>query len=104
MIEPFNKLTPAQAELLALLAEEAGEVVQAIGKILRHGYNSYHPEGGESNRQALQRELGDVQAAINLLIDNDDLKIEPIRKHCVNKLNKVTQYLHHYVNVSKDGK
>jgi hypothetical protein len=37
----FNQLTDAEAERLALLAEECGEVVQVIGKILRHGYESY---------------------------------------------------------------
>jgi hypothetical protein len=41
----FNGLTPAEAERLALLAEECGEVIQAIGKVLRHGYESRHPYG-----------------------------------------------------------
>lgn len=52
----FNQLTPAEAERLALLAEECGEVIQAIGKILRHGYESRHPDGGPTNREALERE------------------------------------------------
>lgn len=33
----FNNLTPGEAERLAMLAEECGEVIQAVGKILRHG-------------------------------------------------------------------
>ena len=36
-VTPFNGLTPAEAERLALLMEECGEVVQIIGKVLRHG-------------------------------------------------------------------
>lgn len=61
----FNQLTPAQAEVLALLAEEAGELIQAIGKILRHGLESTHPAnpGGPTNADALVRELGDVHHA-----------------------------------------
>lgn len=43
----FNQLTPA---------EECGEVIFAIGKILRHGYKSYHPEGSTDNREDLRRE------------------------------------------------
>ncbi len=39
----FNGLTDAQAERLALLLEELGEAQQAIGKILRHGYESMSP-------------------------------------------------------------
>lgn len=34
----FNGLSPAEVERLALLAEECGEVIQTVGKILRHGY------------------------------------------------------------------
>src|SRR5579872_899269 len=37
------RLTPAQIERLALLAEECGEVMQAVSKILRHGYESRNP-------------------------------------------------------------
>lgn len=68
----FNGLSPAQAERLAILMEECGEVVQIIGKILRHGYDSCSPFGHnmETNRQALIRELFDVKAAA-LLIDVD---------------------------------
>lgn len=68
----FNELTPAQAERLAILMEECGEVVQIIGKILRHGYDSCSPFGAnpETNRQALVRELFDIKAAA-LLIDID---------------------------------
>lgn len=42
-IQHFNGLTPAEAERLALLSEELGEAQQAIGKILRHGYDSSNP-------------------------------------------------------------
>ena len=68
----FNELTPAQAERLAILMEECGEVVQIIGKILRHGYDSCSPFGAsqETNRQALVRELFDIKAAA-MLIDID---------------------------------
>jgi NTP pyrophosphatase (non-canonical NTP hydrolase) len=62
----FNQLPPAQAEALALLAEECAEVIQAIGKILRHGLWSEHPESGISNYNTLQREIGDVLAALRI--------------------------------------
>jgi hypothetical protein len=61
----FNGLSPAEAERLALLLEELGEAQQVIGKILRHGYESHHPENpDDSNRALLEGELGDVMAAI----------------------------------------
>ena len=59
----FNGLTPAQAERLAMLAEECGEVIQIVGKILRHGYANYHPDKPHvSNRELLGRELTDLLA------------------------------------------
>lgn len=63
MSEHFNKLTPAQAERLAMLIEEAGEVIQAAGKILRHGYSNYHPDTPHiTNRETLLREVTDFIA------------------------------------------
>jgi NTP pyrophosphatase (non-canonical NTP hydrolase) len=59
----FNNLTPAQAERLAMLAEECGEVIQVVGKILRHGYDSYHPANPSvTNRMLLGQELTDLYA------------------------------------------
>ena len=57
----FNGLTPAETERLAMLAEECAEVIQIVGKILRHGYESHHPDTPDvSNRFLLRRELLDV--------------------------------------------
>lgn len=94
----FNELTAAQAERLALLAEECGECVQAIGKILRHGYESCHPNATNhefDNRYELQKELGDVVAAMKLLIDAGDLDEEQIIERSQDKLETVVKYLHH---------
>ena len=62
----FNQLTPAQAERLAMLAEEAAETIQIVGKILRHGLDSYHPDRPElgSNLDMLNRELTDFAAVV----------------------------------------
>ena len=68
MSEPFNKLTPAQAERLAMLAEECAEVILIIGKILRHGYDSHHPETPTiTNRDILHEELLDVTAVASAM-------------------------------------
>lgn len=92
---PFNQLTNAQAERLALLSEELGEAQQAIGKILRHGYESRHPCGGPTNREDLQAELGDVKAAILLLTRSVDLSSPEILSATLRKMDRVGQYMHH---------
>lgn len=61
MTEHFNKLTPAEAERLAMLAEECGEVIQIVCKILRHGMHYTHPVSGKTNARLLSEELCDVQ-------------------------------------------
>lgn len=97
MAKHFSRLTPAEAERLALLAEECGECIQAIGKILRHGYGSTHPDepSGPDNRMRLQREMGDVRAAMIMLCDAGDTDKADIHARADWKLIKVLRYMHH---------
>lgn len=66
----------SELERLALLAEECGEVQVAIGKILRHGWESVDPTCADSptNRQFLETELGDVMYAMQLMGDAGDIR------------------------------
>lgn len=92
----FNELSPSQAEVLALLAEECGEVIQVIGKILRHGLHSRHPNGGPDNKELLTKELGDIRAAIWLCDSYGCVGHEGrIADAAEIKLSKVEKYLHH---------
>ena len=94
-MEHFNRLTPAEAERLALFAEELGEAIQVIGKILRHGYESRHPDGGITNREWLEKECGDVRHAMIRLCDAGDLRKTRIHTFAERKEQSVSQYLHH---------
>lgn len=95
----FNELTPSQAELLAMLSEEAGEVVQAVGKILRHGFESTHPDGGPTNRESLERELGDLRAIVEQLAASGDLtelemyRAETRKQH---RISRGEAFMHHH--------
>jgi NTP pyrophosphatase (non-canonical NTP hydrolase) len=64
----FNKLTPAEQERLAHLAEEASEVAVIANKIIRHGWttidNSVTPSVVYRNRDLLRHEICDVLGAI----------------------------------------
>lgn len=96
-MEHFNKLTPAEAERLALLAEEAAEVIQVVGKILRHGYESYHPADpcGPSNRQLLEKEMGDLDCAMCRLYRRGDVSAKTSALWSSRKEEAVKQYMHH---------
>ncbi len=91
---PF--LSPAEHERLAVLAEEMGEAIQVIGKILRHGYESYHPLAkSPTNREMLEKELGDVQIAVGMLVAAGDLKEKNIEKQMDLKCEKIAKHLHY---------
>lgn len=98
----FNKLTEAQAERLALLSEECGEVVQAIAKILRHGMDSVNPllavpddENPVTNQMSLEKELGHVICAMQKLRHAGDLSESEIDRHADEKAGKIKRWLHH---------
>ena len=95
MSEHFNNLTPAEQERLALLAEECAEVIQIVGKILRHGYESAHPNGGPSNRHLLEEEIAHVEVAAQLMVKAFDIDPLNIDAHEQAKLRKVGTCLHH---------
>lgn len=93
MPQHFNQLTPAEAERLAMLAEEAGEIVQVVGKILRHGLDSYHPnDPATTNRMLLTEEINDLYAVVGLLADAGDIPdCMALDEHIAKKL----RYAHH---------
>ena len=97
MDKHFNALSPAELERLALLGEEMCEAGQIIGKILRHGYESYDPtdENAVVNRALLQKELGHVKAAIRLMSRAEDIDLREVEWHQTHKLESVKQWLHH---------
>ena len=94
-----NGLSPAEAERLAILLEEMGEAQQAIGKILRHGYESFDPflppPAGDTNRASLEREIGDVLVAIDFMIEAADIEEFLIEDRKRVKRHKIRDYLHH---------
>ena len=53
--------------LLVCLAEECGEVVQAVGKALRFGLEDSRPEAMATNAQDISREINDLIAVVELL-------------------------------------
>lgn len=91
---PFNQLTNAEAERLACLIEECGEVIQAATKVLRHGYESNY-DNGEINRYALEREIGDLQCVVRVMLDAHDIDEEAVAYAQLEKLPRLKKYTHH---------
>lgn len=94
MQDHFNGLTPAEAERLAMLAEEAAKVVQVVGKILRHGYASYHPDNPSlTNRVLLMNELADFNAVQLLMEGSGD--VFRTGDEIENAMTRKLTYTHH---------
>jgi len=96
-MEPyFNKLTPAEAERLALLIEECGEVIQAATKVLRHGYASWHPDAmQQDNRSELAKEIGHAMNAVEMLVNEGDIDQATTNVAWNRKKSTIAQWLHH---------
>ena len=56
-------------ELVAMLSEECGEVVQVIGKIQRHGFQSFNPFEAirMTNVDLLRKECLDILAVMTMM-------------------------------------
>ena len=102
---PFNKLTPAESERLALLIEEAGEVIQAATKVLRHGWNSYDPTlppgKAMSNRASLEKEMGHYEHATRRMFSAVDVDCTIVGHYCDRKADTIGQWMHHQPDSQK---
>lgn len=93
----YNNLSPAETERLSILAEECAEVIQVVGKILRHGFDSKHPDGGPDNRALLALEMGHVYAISQVISFRKDISADAMDESMANKVEDYSKrkYLHH---------
>ena len=81
--------------VMSVLQEECAEVIQAVSKINRFGFNSEWE--GVTNKQALIQEIGDVLAMVKALIEDTDINIDmkDVEFAIEKKLNKLKIFLPH---------
>lgn len=93
----FNQLTPAQAERLAMLIEECAEVQHVACKVLRHGYESRDPTvlDGPTNRELLEREVGDLEATVTRMVEREDMHNLMILVASEKRRKEAGKYMHH---------
>ena len=76
---------------LSRVTEEAGELLQVVGKIIGAGGNAAHWDGTDL-RQRLVKEIADVQGALLYLIETNDLPAETIAVRCHRKLGQYRRW------------
>lgn len=79
-------------EILDILQEECAEVIQAVSKCRRFGINELHIKSGETQREQLVQELGDVTLLIELLQSYQLFTSDELRTAELNKSKKLTKW------------
>jgi len=79
-----------QSEVMRITQEECAEVIQAISKVFRFGIDEVYE--GQSNKQRLASELGDLQCMINLVKQFGVVSEEEIYKAELNKRNRLCMW------------
>jgi len=93
-----NSLSLEEEERLYWLMEEASEVIQCCSKILRHGYESVHPDNpnGPTNRQELEKEMADYDLASGQICARGDVSLNNILNQFMVKYRRFKKGLHHF--------
>jgi NTP pyrophosphatase (non-canonical NTP hydrolase) len=93
----MKEINEANREILLITQEECAEVTQAISKVFRFGMEDTH--NGETNREHLEEEIGDLMCMIDLLIDNGIVSESAVMAAKNEKLNKLMTWS----NIFKDA-
>jgi len=78
-------------ETLGILQEECAEVIQNVSKCRRFGLENKYLNGAGTQRENLEKEVGDVLAMIDILIDQgvlDSAALDVARANKKQKLKK----------------
>jgi len=78
-------------QLMAITAEECGELTQVCMKIMRK-YDSLEGIGGDKYRELLIEELGDVQCMIELMIKNKVVTWDEVQARVKTKKEKLKKW------------
>lgn len=87
-----GKITPEESEICNILLEESAEVIQAVSKVFRFGWDSCHPDKPNfTNKEHLTEELGDLLCMVKILVDKgiiDELMLATAAQYKMTKLKK----------------
>ena len=78
-----------EREILLILQEESAEVIQAVSKVFRFGWDSTWNE--QSNKEHLEEEVGDYLAMVQIMVDTgmlDTFAIDTAKQNKIEKLKK----------------
>jgi len=78
-------------EALGILQEECAEVIVEVSKIRRFGLDSVHHKTGQTHKEMLSLEVGDVLALVDILLEQgvlDQTELDVAKQNKKLKLRK----------------
>ena len=78
-------------EALGILQEECAEVIVEVSKIRRFGLDTVHHKTGQSHKEMLSLEVGDVLAMVDILLEQGILvqaELDVAKQNKKDKLRK----------------
>lgn len=92
-IEQQGKASSEEKEILNISAEENAEIIQAIHKIFRFGFDSTHPKDPTyTNRDHLTEEVGDFYCMMEIMMYRGIISRDEVVKAARKKLVKLNNY------------
>lgn len=92
-IVQLGKSTADENEILNILNEECSEVIQAVSKVFRFGWESCDPrKPNYSNRAHLTEEIGDLLCMVKILTDKGIINEESVTRAMWEKMNKLKRF------------
>lgn len=89
----MNKATKDELEILGILQEECGEVICAVSKTRRFGWDSCHPDvPNYCNREHLETEVGDLLALVKIMCDKGIISETEIARCAEQKIAKLKKF------------
>lgn len=92
----IEDMTPEEWEILELIQEECAEVIQAISKCKRHGFDSINPTDPKpiSNKNHLSAEVGQLKFWLAVAHQKGILKEEVVQESGTKKYSNAWKYTH----------
>lgn len=88
----MSDLTKQQEEVLRIMQEECGEVVQMVSKVCRFGIDEQHLKADKPNRDRLTEEIGDLLCMIELAKEFDIVRYSDITAAAKRKRTKLEKW------------